>query len=52
MSLVVGNLRGAAGGRFVSLLNELDGGNRLKGVVMGADGVVEVGGLVAASFCS
>lgn len=44
-------MRGAAGGRFVSLVSESDGGNRSKGVDLGASRVVEVGSLIAASFC-
>ena len=49
--MLVGNLKGAAGGWFISLMSRSDGGNRLKGVDSEVNAVVGVGGLIAASFC-
>lgn len=49
--LLIGDLRGAAGGRSVSFGSGFDGGNGLKGVNLGVDGGAETIGLIAASFC-
>ena len=52
--MLTGCLEGATGGRFGAVVSEWDVGNKLKGVGLGADGVdgvVEVGALIAASFC-
>lgn len=49
--MLAGNLRGAARGTFVGSAIGFDGGDGLKGVDLGLDGVVDVGGLSAASFC-
>ena len=48
--MLTGNLKGAARGKFGGL-SEFDVVNGLEGVGVGADGVVEVANLIAASVC-